>query len=199
MALTVILRHINLYERSQACFSTCRYVDTGQTIWAGWTSIMIVQLKINQLPVIGWWVSCPYSLSLTKTFSCLLWDVWEHWPLIAAPSPQALKLKTPPSHKALCRIISGCQNWTRQISLGTRIPKTQIVHSYFDQAPLSMRRRTGMNMRVCTSGSVGLWEPVPALGASVSHRAPTRCSTNPPLLKSCPRVSQWTLKTLSNP
>ena len=88
--------------------------------------------------------------------SCLVPDVWEHWPLIAAASPQALKLKTPPSHKALCRIISGCQNWTRQISLGTRIPKTQIVHSYFDQAPLSMRRRTGMNMRVCTSGSVGL-------------------------------------------
>ena len=27
---------------------------------------------------------------------------------------------------------------------------------------------------VCTSGSVGLYEPVPALRASVSHRAPTR-------------------------
>ena len=50
--------------------------------------------------------------------SCLVWDVWEHWPLIAAASPQALKLKTPPSHKALWRIISHnihinvfCQIW----------------------------------------------------------------------------------------
>ena len=30
------------------------------------------------------------------------------------------------------------------------------------------------DMLVCTSGSVGLDEPVPALRASVSHRAPTR-------------------------
>ena len=56
----------------------------------------------------------------------LLRGVWEHWPLIATASSQALKLKTPPSHKAVCRIMfhNMCvvKIGSDFLGAGTRIP-----------------------------------------------------------------------------